>query len=71
MSIQPNIWLKALRREVARHPYPYIVVGSFAVAGPFLTRALFPAAPPFLGLVGGVCLGVYAALCAIPDQFLD
>jgi hypothetical protein len=71
VSIEVEVLAQRLGREVSRHRYAYIVVGSFALAGPFVTRYLFPEAPPFSGLVGGVCLGVYAAMCAIPDQFLD
>jgi hypothetical protein len=71
LSIEVEALAGRLGREVRRHRYAYIVTGSFALAGPFVTRYLFPEAPPLSGLIGGVCLGVYAALCAIPDQFLD
>ncbi|MGI9591529.1 MAG: hypothetical protein ACR2P8_09180 [Myxococcota bacterium] len=59
-----------LWREVRRHPYAYILTVVFAAAGAVLAPLLFPAATPWMGLAGGLALGVYAALCTVPNKFL-
>ena len=69
--MQVRSGMETLRREIQRHRFAYFVVGGFALAGPFVTHFIFPEAPPLSGLIGGVCLGVYAALCAVPEKFLD
>ena len=56
--------------ELRRHPYAYILTIVFAVAGAVLAPLLFPAATPWMGLAGGLALGVYAALCTVPNKFL-
>jgi hypothetical protein len=57
-------------REVREHPAGYAVLVAFAIAGPFVTHFLFPDAPSGLGLIGGVVFGMYAALCAVPGEFM-
>ena len=57
-------------QEVRRHPYAYILTIVFAVAGAVVAPMLFPAATPAMGLVGGHALGIYAALCTVPNKFL-
>jgi hypothetical protein len=59
-----------LWNEVKRHPYAYILTAVFAVAGAVLAPLLFPAATPAMGLFGGLALGIYAALCTVPNKFL-
>lgn len=56
--------------ELRRHPYAYLVTGGFALAGAVLAPLLFPEASPWMGLAGGLALGVYAALCTVPNKFL-
>ena len=57
-------------REVRRHPYAYILTFVFAVAGAVTAPLLFEAATPWMGLAGGLALGIYAALCTVPNKFL-
>jgi hypothetical protein len=63
-------WKKALVHEVRTHPFGYIVLGLFVLAGPLLAPLLFPQAPPAAAAVGGLAFGLYAALCAVPQKFL-
>jgi hypothetical protein len=63
-------WPRAVANEVREHPMPYAVLLAFAVAGPVVTRVLFPEAPLGVGVLGGIAFGVYAALCAMPGRFL-
>lgn len=55
--------------EVREHPMAAIVLVAFVIAGPVATTQLFPEAPLGVGIVGGVFLGVFAALCAVPGEF--
>ncbi len=59
-----------LWQELRRHPYAYAVAVVFAVAGAVLAPILIPEASPWMGAVGGLAMGVYAALCAVPNKFL-
>ena len=56
--------------ELRRHPYAYILTVVFAVSGAVLAPLLFEQASPWMGMAGGLALGVYAALCAVPNKFL-
>ncbi|MDJ0847144.1 MAG: hypothetical protein QNK04_02060 [Myxococcota bacterium] len=56
--------------ELARHPYAYAVVVVFGLAGAVLAPMLIPEASPWMGAAGGLAMGVYAALCAVPNKFL-
>lgn len=60
-----------LGRELRRHWIGYSVLAVFAAAGAILTPWFLPGASPYAGAFGGFALGVYAALCAVPDRFLD
>jgi hypothetical protein len=62
--------LATMLREVREHPLGYAVLVAFALAGPFVTAHLFPGAPTGLGFVGGLVFGMYAALCAVPGEFM-
>lgn len=62
-------WPAAAVREVREHPFAYFVLLLFVIAGPIVTRSLFPEAPAGLGLFGGIALGIYACLCAMPQRF--
>ena len=65
-----GIW-ERVKREVRRHRAGYVIVGLFALAGPLLAEMVFPMAPTGAGLAGGLALGIYAGLCAVPEKFLD
>lgn len=54
-----------------RHAIAYAVVAVFLVIGPLLVYLIFPNASPLLGLIGGLAFGIYAALSAVPDRFLE
>jgi hypothetical protein len=60
----------AVLAELRRHRFAYSVLLAFALAGPLVSSLSFPEAPPFSGLAGGILLGAYAALCAVPEKFL-
>jgi hypothetical protein len=61
----------ALGRELRAHPIAYSVLGCFMVGGPLLAKLIFPAAPLGALVLGGIFLGAYAAVCAVPGEFLD
>ena len=63
-------WSSAVISEVRSRPMAYGVLAAFLVAGPIVTGLLFPEAPPAAGFVGGLAIGIYAALCAVPGKFL-
>jgi len=69
-SRAPCSWLAAVAAELREHPMAYAVLALFVVAGPVVTYVLFPDAPRGVGLFGGIALGAYAALCAMPGRFL-
>ena len=62
-------WARAVVSEVRERPMAYSVLALFALAGPIVTKLLFPEAPLVVGIVGGLALGAYAALCALPGKF--
>ena len=63
-------WKESLIHEVRTHPFGYVVLGLFVLAGPLLAPLVFPQAPPAVAAVGGLAFGLYAALCAVPQKFL-
>jgi len=69
-STQGRSWRASLAHELRTHPFGYIVLGLFVVAGPILAPFVFPQAPPAVAIVGGLAFGAYAALCAVPQKFL-
>lgn len=62
-------WTQAAVHEVREHPMAYFVLLLFVIAGPIVTRFLFPEAPRGAGLFGGIAFGIYACLCAMPQRF--
>ena len=64
-SLRARVW-----RELRRHRVAYAVLLAFVLAGPLVTHLIFPEASPWIGVVGGVAFGVWAAACAVPDQFI-
>lgn len=67
----PTGRLAALRRELRGHAVAYSVLAAFVLGGPLLAKLIFPEAPLGALLLGGIFLGVYAAVCAVPGEFLD
>ena len=63
-------WKESLIHEVRTHPFGYVVLALFVLAGPLLAPLVFPQAPPAVAAVGGLAFGLYAALCAVPQKFL-
>ena len=63
-------WKESLVHEVRTHPFGYVVLALFVLAGPIFAPMLFPQAPPAAAAVGGLAFGLYAALCAVPQKFL-
>lgn len=63
--------LAALRRELRAHRVAYSVLAAFVIGGPLLAKLIFPGAPFGALLLGGIFIGVYAAVCAVPGEFLD
>ena len=63
-------WSRRIVGEVRDHPFGYGVLATFLVVGPVAASLLFPEAPPGVSIVGGLALGAYAALCAVPQKFL-
>jgi hypothetical protein len=58
-------------RELRAHAVAYAVLAIFAAAGPLLVRWIFPGVTPWVGVVGGLAFGIYAALCAVPGRFYE
>jgi hypothetical protein len=57
--------------ELRTHVVAYAVLAVFVAAGPLAVSWLFPGVTPWAGVVGGLALGIYAALCAVPDRFYE
>jgi hypothetical protein len=64
-------WLAAIAHELRTHAVAYTVLALFAAAGPLVVSWIFPGVTPWIGVVGGLALGIYAALCAVPDRFYE
>lgn len=58
-----------LRREVREHSSGYGVLVAFTFGGMLLAPMIFPEASLLQGALGGVFLGVWAALSAVPGHF--
>jgi hypothetical protein len=63
-------WTRSLAEEVRSRPLGYGVLAAFTLGGPLIARMIFPEAPLGVLVLGGVMLGAYAALSAVPDLFL-
>ena len=66
---QPS-WKARVIAELKSRPFGYTVLAIFLVAGPIAAPFLFPQAPPAAALVGGLAIGVNAALSAVPQKVL-
>jgi len=45
------------------------VLLAFVVAGPLVVSWTFPEVSPWVGVAGGLALGIWAALSAVPGHF--
>jgi hypothetical protein len=63
--------LARVRRELVTHKTAYIVLVSFMFGGIFIIPWIFPEATPGMGALGGMFLGVWASLSAVPNKFFD
>lgn len=66
----PSLWSR-LKREFRRHWIGYAILLAFSLAGAVLAPLFLPGASAFAGAFGGFAMGIYAALSAVPDRFLD
>jgi hypothetical protein len=69
-STSPKARLEALGEEIRTHPFGYSVMAVFVLAGPVVASYLFPQAPTGVAVIGGLALGIFAALCAVPGKFI-
>ena len=60
-----------VRREISQHRMAYIVLVLFMIGGVFLIPWIFPDATRLQGAFGGMFLGIWAALSAVPQKFID
>jgi hypothetical protein len=65
-SLAARVW-----EEVRHRPYAYGVLIGFTVAGGISAPLIFPDVSPWAGAIGGLALGFYAALTAVPNKFLE
>jgi multidrug efflux pump subunit AcrB len=65
-----NRFARAAAHEFRSRPIGYGVLAVFTLGGPLVAHLIFPEAPLGVGIVGGLALGAWAALSAVPDQFL-
>ena len=68
---RPRRFVAGLRRELGTHAVAYSVLAAFVAAGPLVVHWIFPDVTPWAGVFGGLALGIYAALCAVPDRFYE
>jgi hypothetical protein len=62
--------LTAIGREIKTHAAGYVVLAGFSLAGLIIGHFVFPDMSIWIGVVGGLAFGVYAAIFAVPDKFL-
>ena len=63
--------LKRIKKELAQFRLGYFILGFFASVGFFVVPMFLENVTPFAGAIGGLAIGIYAALVAIPGRFLD
>ena len=63
--------LKGIKKELARFRLGYFILGFFAFVGFFVVPMFLENVTPFAGAIGGLAIGIYAAIVAIPGRFLD
>ncbi|MBW2713537.1 MAG: hypothetical protein JRC77_07275 [Deltaproteobacteria bacterium] len=62
--------LDKIGQEIKSHAAGYIVLAGFSLTGLAISHFVFPEMSIWIGVVGGLAFGVYAALFAVPDKFL-
>lgn len=62
--------LQRILAELRGHPLAYGVMAAFVVLGPVLAHLIFPEAPLAVAIAGGLAFGIWAALCAVPGEFI-
>lgn len=67
----PAGWTARIAHELRTHVVAYSVLAVFVASGPLVVTWLFPGVTPWVGVVGGLAFGIYAALCAVPDRFYE
>jgi len=64
-------WKLRLRRELVEHRTAYIVLVLSIIVGSYIFPIIFPGATPLKGALGGFLLGIWAALSAVANKFID
>ncbi len=62
--------LRSIGHEIKTHAAAYLILAAFSLAGLVISHLVFPDMSIWIGVVGGLAFGVYAALFAVPDKFL-
>ena len=60
-----------LWRELAEHRTAYVVLVLGILLGAYIFPMIFPGVSAWKGALGGFFLGVWAALSAVPNKFID
>jgi hypothetical protein len=68
--IRPTLGAR-VRRELVQHRMAYIVLVLFMIGGILIIPEIFPEATRTQGALGGIFLGIWAALSAVPQKFID
>tara|TARA_Y100000590_G_scaffold138680_1_gene158787 strand:- start:2369 stop:2683 length:315 start_codon:yes stop_codon:yes gene_type:complete len=63
--------LKRIKKELARFRLGYFILGFFAFMGFFVVPMFLENVSPLAGAIGGLAIGIYAAIVAVPGRFLD
>jgi hypothetical protein len=63
-------WRRSVVAELKSRPLADGLLAVFMLACPVLGLLLFPEAPPAVAVIGGMAVGLYAAVVAGPQKFL-
>jgi len=66
-----KFFLKGIKKELARFRLGYFILAFFAFVGFFVVPMFLENVTPFAGAIGGLAIGIFAAIVAIPGEFLD
>ncbi len=64
-------WRRRLAERIRTRPIGVVAVAIAVAGGPYFAGLVFPEAPVEKRLFGGLVLGAYFALCAVPEEFLE
>ncbi len=67
----PPSWRRRLAERIRSRPIGLAALAIALVGGPYLAGLIFPEASLGKRLFGGLVLGAYFALCAVPEEFLE